>query len=149
MNTTLPGLVDIHINGFAGVDYNDANLKAEDLAVSLEAMRATGVTRCLPTIITSTADHFNSCARVLSASTDPMIAGIHMEGPYISPTDGPRGAHSLAWVTEASIEDFKRRQDAARGRIRLVTLAPEVPGALALIEYLCLLYTSPSPRDRG
>ena len=59
-----------------------------------------------------------------------------MEGPYISPHDGPRGAHPRAHVAEASIEDFKRRQEAAEGRILLVTLAPEVPGALSLIEYL-------------
>jgi N-acetylglucosamine-6-phosphate deacetylase len=59
-----------------------------------------------------------------------------MEGPYISPDDGPRGAHRREDVSAASIEDFKRRQDAAGGRILLVTLAPEAPGALPLIEYL-------------
>ena len=136
MNTTLPGLVDIHINGFAGVDYNDAGLTVEALDKSLVAMRQTGVTRCLPTIITSSLPHFAACARALVASSDPMIAGLHMEGPYISPHDGPRGAHSREWVIAASIEDFKRRQDAALGRIKLVTLAPEVPGALGLIEFL-------------
>jgi N-acetylglucosamine-6-phosphate deacetylase len=64
------------------------------------------------------------------------FAGIHMEGPYISPEDGPRGAHPREFTAPASIDDFKRRQDAAAGHIRLVTLAPEVPGALPLIEHL-------------
>src|SRR5262252_5503514 len=59
-----------------------------------------------------------------------------MEGPYISPLDGPRGAHPRQHVIEASIDDFKRRQEAACGRIVLVTVSPEVPGAIRLIEYL-------------
>ncbi len=136
MNYRLPGLVDLHVNGFAGVDYNSPTLTPEALAQSLVAMRQTGVTQCLPTVITSSTAHFAACAQAVVASADPMIAGLHMEGPYISPDDGPRGAHPLAFVAAASIEDFKRRQDAAAGRIKLVTLAPEVPGAFALIEYL-------------
>jgi N-acetylglucosamine-6-phosphate deacetylase len=59
-----------------------------------------------------------------------------MEGPYISPADGPRGAHAQAHVSSASVDDFKRRQNAANGRIVLVTLAPETPGVLPLVEYL-------------
>ena len=59
-----------------------------------------------------------------------------MEGPYISPEDGARGAHPRAHVVAARREDFERRQEAARGRIVLVTLAPEVEGAIALIEWL-------------
>jgi N-acetylglucosamine-6-phosphate deacetylase len=136
MRYVLPGLVDIHVNGFAGVDYNDADLREDRLLESLAAMRETGVTRCLPTIITSSTAHFSQCATTLASCSSEMIAGLHMEGPYISPLDGPRGAHPLASVCKASIEDFKRRQHAAKGRIKLVTLAPEVPGALPLIEYL-------------
>jgi N-acetylglucosamine-6-phosphate deacetylase len=59
-----------------------------------------------------------------------------MEGPYISPEDGPRGAHPREFTAAASIDDFQRRQEAAQGQIRLVTLAPEVPGTLPLVEYL-------------
>jgi N-acetylglucosamine-6-phosphate deacetylase len=59
-----------------------------------------------------------------------------MEGPYISPEDGPRGAHAREHVRGADVDDFRRRQDAAEGRIRIVTLAPEAPGALPLIEHL-------------
>jgi N-acetylglucosamine-6-phosphate deacetylase len=101
-------------------------------------MRATGVTRSLPTIITSSLDHFAACARVIarhpSSGDDGAIAGIHMEGPYISPLDGFRGAHPREHCIDASLDDFARRQDAADGRIVLVTLAPEVPGAIALTE---------------
>ncbi len=136
MKVELPGLVDLQVNGFAGIDYNQGNLAAEELALSFAAMRQTGVRRCLPTLITSSTEHFANCARPLIQTSDPLVAGLHMEGPYISPLDGPRGAHDLAHVTAASIPDFQRRQEAAEGRIVLVTLAPEVPGALPLIEFL-------------
>ena len=136
MRVTLPGLFDLQVNGFAGVDFNGAGLTADHVAEALAAIRATGVTRCLPTLITSPIEAFAANARVLARVTDPAIAGIHMEGPYISAEDGPRGAHPRALVIPASIDDFRRRQDAADGRIRLVTLAPEVPGALPLIEHL-------------
>ena len=136
MKRTLPGLFDLQVNGFAGVDYNRPDVSVESLQNSLGVMRSTGVTRCLPTIITSSTEHFARCLFNLLRTGDESIAGFHMEGPYISPLDGYRGAHPLAHVTPASIDDFRRRQEAADGRIVLVTLAPEVEGAFPLIEYL-------------
>ena len=131
-----PGFFDLQVNGFGGIDFNGLGLTAEAVERALDRMRATGVTRCLPTLITSSFADFAERARVISGLAHPAIAGLHMEGPYLSPEDGPRGAHPRAHIRPASIEDFKRRQDAAAGRIRLVTLAPEVPGALALVEHL-------------
>ncbi len=130
------GFFDLQVNGFAGVDFNDPTNTHTSLEHATEAMRRTGVTRYLATLITSSFERFAKCARLLATSEDPAIAGIHMEGPYISPEDGARGAHQRAHVVQASIEDFKRRQGAANGRIILVTVAPEVPGALELIGYL-------------
>jgi len=136
MNVTLPGLFDLQVNGFGGVDFNAPDLTADRLDAALEHMRRTGVTRCLPTLITSSFDRFAASARVLSRSAHPAIAGLHMEGPYVSPEDGYRGAHPRADVAAPTLDDFRRRQDVAAGRIVLVTLAPERPGALPLIEYL-------------
>jgi N-acetylglucosamine-6-phosphate deacetylase len=136
MRIQLPGLFDLQVNGFAGVDFNAPDLTADRVAEAIARLRATGVTRCLPTLITSPFEVFAAGARLLARIDDPAIAGLHMEGPYISPEDGPRGAHPRAHVTDASIDDFDRRQDAAGGRIALVTLAPEVPGALSLIAHL-------------
>lgn len=130
------GFVDLQVNGFAGVDFNDPGCTPEELQHALDAIARTGVTRCLPTLITSSLERFTACARLIAGHRSPLIAGLHMEGPYISPVDGARGAHPREHVTAASIDDFERRQDAANGRIVLVTLAPEVPGALALIEHL-------------
>ena len=136
MKVTFPGFVDLQVNGFAGVDFNTPGHSVGQINKAVAAMRATGVTRCLPTIITSSFEHFAACAQTLLACDNLAIAGLHLEGPYISPQDGARGAHPLAHVIPASVEDFKRRQEVANGRIRLVTLAPEVPGALALTAYL-------------
>ena len=130
------GFFDLQVNGFAGVDFNNPDCSAEELQHATDQLRATGVTRYLPTLVTSSLEWFARCAQVLLQFVHPAIAGIHMEGPYISPQDGARGAHARAHVIPASIEDFESRQEAARGCIRMVTLAPEVPGALSLIEHL-------------
>ncbi len=131
-----PGFFDLQVNGFAGVDFNNPRLSPEQVRRALAALRATGVTRLLPTLITSAFEDFARCAQTLTRLNDPAIAGIHMEGPYIAEADGPRGAHPHAHVRAASRDDFQRRQEAAEGRIVLVTLAPEVNGALPLIEHL-------------
>jgi N-acetylglucosamine-6-phosphate deacetylase len=131
-----PGLFDLQVNGFGGVDFNNPSISNEDVHRAIQAMKATGVTHFLPTLITSPFDRFAKCARTLSNSQFPEIVGIHMEGPYIGPEDGPRGAHPREHVIGASIDDFTRRQEAANGRIVLVTLAPEAPGAMQLIAYL-------------
>ena len=136
MTIELPGLFDLQVNGFGGIDFNGQDLTADRVQEALQRMRATGVTRCLPTLITSSFEDFAARARVLSRTISPAIAGIHMEGPYLSPEDGPRGAHPREHIKPASVDDFRRRQDAADGRIVLVTLAPEAGGAIALIEHL-------------
>ena len=136
MKVDFPGFVDLQVNGFAGIDFNTPGLSAGQVHEAVAALRATGVTRFLPTLITGPVDRFGACARPLVEANDPSIAGIHLEGPYISPEDGPRGAHPREHASPASLDDFQRRQQAADGRIVLATLAPEVPGALGLIEYL-------------
>jgi N-acetylglucosamine-6-phosphate deacetylase len=136
MRVESPGFVDLQVNGFAGIDFNEPGRSAEQIGSALEAMRRTGVTRCLPTLITSGLDDCCRCARAIAAVDDPAIAGLHLEGPYISPEDGARGAHPRAHCIPASFDDFRRRQEAAGGRVVLVTLAPEVEGALKLTERL-------------
>src|SRR5262245_18421467 len=124
MRVTLPGLFDLQVNGFAGVDFNAPDLTDDRVVGALDRLRAAGVTPVLPTLIPPSLDAFAASARFLARVDDPAIAGIHMEGPYISPEDGPRGAHPRVHVIDASVDDFQRRQEAAGGRIVLVTLAP-------------------------
>ncbi len=134
MKVDFPGLFDLQVNGFSGVDFNDPETTAGDLQLAIAGMRATGVTRFLPTLITGPLDRFLRCARRLAACPDPAVAGLHMEGPYLAPDAA--GAHPDAHLTLPDFDDFARRQEAAGGRIVLVTLAPELPGALPLIERL-------------
>ncbi len=138
-NWISPGWIELQVNGFAGVDYNSPATTTDEIARSIEAQRKTGVTRLLPTVITGDLDEMAACLANLVRAKEELteggaIVGFHVEGPWISPEDGPRGAHPLEHVRPASVEEFKRLQEAAEGLIRLLTLAPESPGALALIE---------------
>ncbi len=136
-----PGLIDLQVNGFAGVDYNSPEISLDDIARSIRAQHATGVTRFLPTVITGSPQRMTGALRNLARARRELpegasIAGFHVEGPFISPDDGPRGAHPRSAVRPPDREEFLRLQDAAEGAIRLFTLAPETPGAAALIEYI-------------
>jgi N-acetylglucosamine-6-phosphate deacetylase len=130
-----PGLVDLQVNGFAGLDLNGGDL-AEDTVVRLtRSLWSVGVTTFLPTLVTADEATIEASLRTIAAAVahDPSaarsIAGVPLEGPFISPEDGPRGAHPAAHVKSPDWELFERWQAAAGGRIRVVTLAPEWPGA--------------------
>ncbi|HEU0185286.1 MAG TPA: N-acetylglucosamine-6-phosphate deacetylase [Blastocatellia bacterium] len=135
-----PGLIDIQINGYDGVDFNDQDTSVEQIASAAQKLWRTGVTAFCPTVITGSFDHISRCVSdlVRAADESPEFAramvGIHVEGPFISPEDGPRGAHPKQHARPPDWDEFQRWQDAARGRIRVVTLAPEWPGAIDFIE---------------
>ena len=132
MPIELPGLFDLQVNGFGGIDFNGPTSPPIACARRWSRMRATGVTRCLPTLITSSFDAFaGERPRPCRASTVPRSPGSTWRVRTSRRRTG-RAAPILAQhVAPASLDDFKRRQDAADGRIVLVTLAPEVPGATA------------------
>ena len=136
-----PGLIDIQVNGFAGVDYNSPDTGLGEIARSIEVIKASGVTRFYPTVITGSNSNIrgslvNLARAKRELSTGPTMPGFHVEGPWISAVDGPRGAHPLEHVRPATISEFEEFQEAAEGNIRLITLAPESGGALPVIEYL-------------
>ena len=136
-----PGWVDLQVNGFAGVDYNDPNTPADDIARSIEVQRSTGVARFYPTVITGSGEDMRGSLRNLATarrtiSNGSAMLGFHVEGPWISPHDGPRGAHPQQHVRPPSIEEFARFQDAAEGGVRIVTLSPEHDAAPHVIEHM-------------
>jgi N-acetylglucosamine-6-phosphate deacetylase len=134
-----PGWIDLQVNGFAGVDYNSPSSSHEEIARSIRAILQTGVTRFYPTVITGSPQDMLGAFSNLAKAKEAMWEGsameaFHLEGPYISPEDGPRGAHPVRWVRAPDLEEFQRFQEAARGNIRLVTLSPEWPEAPRFIE---------------
>ena len=138
----LPGLVDIQVNGYAGLDLNGPDVDPGVVTRVMRSLQAKGVTRFCPTVCTQSHDQMRRTLRAIAEAcrTDPRVrygvAGIHVEGPFISPEDGPRGAHPREHVRPPDWEEFEAFQDAAGGRIRVLTLAPEWPGALAFIRRL-------------
>jgi N-acetylglucosamine-6-phosphate deacetylase len=143
---TAPGFVDLQVNGFAGVDYNDPGVTSEAVAGSIQRLFQTGVTRFLPTVITGSKERMaGALGRLAEAKREfcrcgmpegDAMAGFHVEGPHISPEDGPRGAHPLAHVRPPDWEEFQRWQEAAGGEVRLVTVSPEydeAPGYIAAL----------------
>lgn len=134
------GFIDIQVNGFAGIDFNSQNINAEDLEKVCLSLAKYGVTTFFPTIITGSRHHMLGCIKTVESATrlsslvNEMVKGIHMEGPYISPEDGPRGAHSLKYARNPDWEEFSELEEAAQGLIKYITLAPELPGAIDFIK---------------
>ena len=137
-----PGLIDVQVNGFAGHDLNADSVTPDDVSAMVRALWSAGITLSCPTITTGSAERMLRSIRAVATAveSDPVVrhgvAGIHVEGPYLSPEDGPRGAHPLAHVRLPDVEEYRRFQAASGGRIRIFSLAPELPGSTALIERL-------------
>jgi N-acetylglucosamine-6-phosphate deacetylase len=137
-----PAWLDIQVNGFAGGDFNSPDATPETAARIVARLADEGVAQCLPTVITQSHAHMArclstiACAMAQEATVRNAIAGIHLEGPWISPLDGARGAHPREQVRRPAWDEFERLQDAAQGHIKLVTLAPETDGAMPFIERL-------------
>ena len=135
-----PGWMDIQINGYAGHDPNAAGADATTTAAMVRALWPEGVSGSCVTICTESEAHILSNLRAIVAACDidPLIAssvvGIHVEGPHISVEDGPRGAHPLRHVRPPDIAEYRRWQEAAGGRIRIITLSPEYAEAVPYIQ---------------
>jgi len=126
-----PGLIDLQVNGFAG---HDAAAGADAIAAISKALPATGVTAFLPTIISAPVEVGAEFAAAVGAAAEApgaRILGAHIEGPFLNPSF--RGAHLRSHLAEPTPENVDVIEAA---RPRLVTLAPELPGALAAIERL-------------
>jgi N-acetylglucosamine-6-phosphate deacetylase len=137
-----PGLFDIQCNGFAGVDFNHSSTTPKKIKATIGELYAHGTTHVLPTVITASADHMSSCLRTLTAACREYdevrraVVGIHLEGPFISKEEGYRGAHPMRHVKTPSMSLFRRLQDSASGGIRMITLAPELRGAINIVRKL-------------
>ncbi len=134
-----PGLVDIQINGYQGHDFNESSLDADTLPTLAPLLAQHGITTYFPTLVTNSDDVLIRALGVLARShrnlgQPELVGGFHLEGPFISPEDGPRGAHDATQVGPPDWDRLQAWQEAADGMIRIVTLSPEWPGSTDFIE---------------
>ncbi|MGH9755637.1 MAG: N-acetylglucosamine-6-phosphate deacetylase [Blastocatellia bacterium] len=134
-----PGWTDLQVNGLGGIDFSDPGLEPEQVLRVLPLFWKTGVTSFCPTLITHSQETLVRNFRVLETArkTDARFAAAvpcyHLEGPYISPL-GSRGAHNQDYLRLPNWTEFSELQEAAGGNIGVITLAPELLGAIELIE---------------
>ena len=133
-----PGLIDIQVNGYMGIDFSDQELTREQMHEATLALWKEGVTSYLPTLITRDHERLEKSFSLLAEVLDDekigvSIPGFHLEGPYISPVTGYRGAHPEQYVRLPDWNEFLELQEAAHKGIKLITVAPEMEGAIPFI----------------
>ena len=122
---------DLQVNGYGGVDFNQDDLTAEQLHAACVKLGDGGVTGILATFITDTVDQMRRRIRRLVElrAHDPLarqlIAGLHLEGPFLNESPGYRGAHPVDAIHPANLPEMQQLLAAGDGLVRLVTLAPE------------------------
>ncbi len=136
----IPGLVDLQVNGYKGISFSDEELTAETCVDACRQMLASGVTAFLPTMITSPERMYERNLKIMGEVMDAgefkgRLLGVHIEGPFISPEDGPRGAHDKAYVRAPDLDYLKRIVEWGGGKVRILTIAAERPGAEKLARY--------------
>lgn len=130
-----PGWMDIQVNGFGGHDPNRDGAGPGDVVEMVRGLWRSGVTAVCPTICTQSPERMLASLRAVAEACriDPLvassIAGVHVEGPHISPEDGPRGAHPREHVRPPDLDEYRQWQEAADGKVAIVTLSPEYAGA--------------------
>lgn len=126
-----PGFVDLQVNGYGGQEFSSLELTPEKVAAIVRQHWAFGVTSLCPTLTTQSFDCLVHGLGAIDFACQSMpdiarsVPGIHLEGPYFSTEDGPRGAHPLAHCRRPNWDEFRHLQEAAGGRIRLLTMSPE------------------------
>jgi N-acetylglucosamine-6-phosphate deacetylase len=141
------GFVDLQVNGYMGVDFSSPRLATEDIHRVTEVLLEAGTLAYCATLITSDLPIYERNLRLLArTASEPgvkgRLLGIHLEGPYLSREEGARGAHAAEKMRKPDREEFDRFQDLAEGRISILTIAPEVEGALELIAHVRRRYAT-------
>ena len=133
----LPGFVDQHIHGAGGSDGMDATVA--DYEIIAKTVAAEGTTSFLVTTMTQSVENITKAMEAVkeyraSEHDGARVVGIHLEGPFIAPAH--KGAQPLEYVAKPDVEVFKAYNEASGNAIKIVTLAPEMEGADAVVEYL-------------
>ncbi|MEO7961495.1 MAG: hypothetical protein ABIR19_08105 [Ginsengibacter sp.] len=133
------GLVDLQVNGINGIDFNNPSLTRQNIVDATRYLLSQGVTTFFPTVITNSDENtlailhtiYQAC--IADSVVDECIWGIHLEGPFISAAEGAKGAHDAKYIKPPDWKLFSKFQEAAGGKIKIVTIAPEREGAVSFI----------------
>ena len=133
-----PGFIDLQVNGFGGHDVNGADVSPAGIAAMVSGLQAVGTTTFVPTIVTASADAIcASLSAIAAARQDPVVAQAipfaHVEGPFLSDQDGPRGVHALDQIREPSVAEVDEWQKAGDGLVGIITVSPHWPGSADFI----------------
>jgi len=136
----LPGLIDLQVNGYRGVDFSGEDLTEESFTQACRQLLEAGTTAFLPTLITSPAAVYERNLPIIAGvlrreEFAGRVLGIHLEGPFISTQDGARGAHSAQWVRKPDVAYLQELIDLAQGTVRLLTIAADQEGAEEVSRY--------------
>ena len=136
----IPGLVDLQVNGYLGVDFSSIDLTEPDFIRASRAMLQTGTTAFLPTVITSPTDVYKHNLPIMAEVLQKQefrgrLLGLHLEGPFISPEQGARGAHNPEWIRKPDIAYLQQLLDWAGEKVKMITIAAEAEGADQLTQY--------------
>jgi N-acetylglucosamine-6-phosphate deacetylase len=142
-NVEIPGFVDLQVNGYGGVDFSSPRLSGDDVVAVCRALMNGGTAVFLPTLVSASPELYARNLQLLArVMEEPEISrhalGIHLEGPFLSSEEGARGMHNPGFMREPDIGYFDRLQELARGRIRLLTIAAELPGSEQLARHAAL-----------
>jgi N-acetylglucosamine-6-phosphate deacetylase len=130
-----PGLVDLQVNGFAGHDLNATDMDEQTVAALVRALHRAGVTTVVPTLVSAPEERIVAALAAIgrARAADPLVAHAipyaHVEGPFLSAEDGPRGAHDRAWIRPADLAELRRWGDL----VGMVTVSPHDDAAIDLI----------------
>ncbi|MCX7323332.1 MAG: amidohydrolase family protein [Hyphomicrobiales bacterium] len=136
-----PGLVDLQVNGFHGIDLNDGAVTPGKVIELVAHLHKVGVTTFLPTLITASKEALIAGlvaiaeARTVSPGAAHAIPFVHVEGPFIAPEDGPRGAHPAEHVRPPDVQELAEWQAASGGLVGMITLSPHHAGASGFIRH--------------
>lgn len=139
-----PGIIDLQVNGAAGIDLNDSGITADRVGELVEHHWRAGVTALCATIVSAPEGEMAHRLEMIARARrdDRRVAAaipvVHVEGPHLSSEEGARGAHAREYLRPPDLDEFARLQKAADGAIGIVTLAPELPGAFEYIRALTL-----------
>lgn len=135
-----PGLVDLQVNGYGGIDFNKIPFQVDDVFHAVQNLATQGVTSFFPTLITNKNSSIREALQTIVSACkinqliETAIGGIHLEGPFLSKENGARGAHSLEFIQQPNWDLFQEWQEIAEGKIRIITLSPEWDGASGFIK---------------